>query len=149
MRGICLGLLLAVSLPGVAADDFKVIELEQDVIELERRVDALARDVEQLQQRGPERAMPQSAAAAGADCPAAQPCSPPWLSVSSWERIRPGMSEFEVIGILGPPSSVRGAADSPTRMLMYAMEIGSNAFLAGRVDLEDRRVKAVQTPVLK
>jgi hypothetical protein len=148
MRGFCLGLLLAVSLPGVAADDFKVIELEQDMIELERRVEALSRDVEQLQQRGSERAMPQ-AAPAGADCPAAQPCSPPWLSVSSWERVRSGMSEFEVIGILGPPSSVRGAADSPTRTLMYAMEIGSSAFLSGRVDLKDRRVIAVQVPALR
>jgi hypothetical protein len=148
MRGTCLGLLLAVSLPAVAADDFKLIELEQDVIELERRVEALSRDVEQLQQRGFDRTTA-PAAPGGADCAAAQPCSPPWLSVSSWERVRPGMSEFEVIGILGPPSSVRGAADSPARTLMYAMEIGSNAFLAGRVDLEDRRVTAVQLPVLK
>jgi hypothetical protein len=143
MRETCLGLLLAVSLPAVAADDFKVIELEQDVIELERRVEALWRDVEQLQRATPP------AAPVGADCPAAQPCAPAWLSVSSWERVRPGMSEFEAIGILGPPSSVRGAADSPTRTLMYAMEIGSNAFLAGRVDLEDRRVTAVQAPVLR
>src|SRR5262245_60107070 len=148
MRGTCLGLLLAASLPAVAADDFKLIELEQDVIELERRVEALSRDVEQLQQRGFDRAAA-PAASTGPDCPAAQPCSPAWLSVSGWERVREGMSEFEVIGILGPPSSVRGAADSPTRTLMYAMEIGSNAFLAGRVDLEDRRVKAVQAPVLR
>jgi hypothetical protein len=148
MRGTCLGLLLAVSLPAVAADDFKIIELEQDVIELERRVEALARDVEQLQERGFDRAPP-ATAPAGTDCPAAQPCSPAWLSVSSWERVRPGMSEFEVIGILGPPSSVRGAADSPTRTLMYALEIGSNAFLAGHVDLEDRRVTVVQRPTLR
>ncbi len=147
MRGTCLALLLGASLPGVAADDFKVIELEQDMIELERRVEALSRDVEQLQQRGLDQTTAR-AATAGGDCPAAQPCAPAWLSVASWERVRPGMSEFEVIGILGPPSSVRGAADSPTRTLMYAMEIGSNAFLAGRVDLEERRVVAIQTPVL-
>jgi hypothetical protein len=148
MRGTCLALLLGASLPGVAADDFKVIELEQDVIELERRVEALSRDIEQLQQRGLDQTTVR-AAAAGADCPAAQPCSPAWLSVSSWERVRPGMSEFEVIGILGPPSSVRGPADSPTRTLMYAMEIGSSAFLSGRVDFKDRRVIAVQVPALR
>jgi hypothetical protein len=148
MRGTCLVLWLGASLPGVAADDFKVIELEQDMIELERRVEALSRDVEQLQQRGLDQPTAR-AATAGGDCPAAQPCSPAWLSVASWERVRPGMSEFEVIGILGPPSSVRGAADSPTRTLMYAMEIGSNAFLAGRVDLEEHRVVAIQTPVLR
>ena len=51
MRGMFPGLLLAVSLPCFAADDFKVIELEQDVIELERRVEELSRQVAQLQQR--------------------------------------------------------------------------------------------------
>jgi hypothetical protein len=46
------GLLLAISLPCFAADDFKVIELEQDVIELERRVEELSRQLAQLEQRG-------------------------------------------------------------------------------------------------
>jgi hypothetical protein len=32
---------------------------------------------------------------------------------------------------------------------MYAMEIGSSAFLSGQVLLTDRRVTGIQTPVLK
>ena len=59
------------------------------------------------------------------------------------------MSEFEVIDILGPPSSVRGAPESESRTLMYAMEIGSSAFLSGRVELKDRRVVEVQVPALR
>ncbi len=75
--------------------------------------------------------------------------SPAWLSAANWRRVRPGMGEFEVIDILGPPSSVRGAPEAQSRTLMYAMEIGSSAFLSGRVDLKDRRVIEVQVPALR
>ena len=145
MRGICSGLLLALCLPCMAADDFKVIELEQDVIELERRVEELARQVAQLQ-RGVASTTPP---VTSPKCPEAQACSPQWLSATNWSRIRPGMGEFEVIDILGPPSSVRGAPEAQSRTLMYAMEIGSSAFLTGRVDLKDRRVIEVQVPALR
>ena len=147
MRGMFPGLLLAISLPCVAADDFKVIELEQDVVELERRVEELSRQLAQLQQRGTA-----SAAAARATpqkCPDAQACSPAWLSAANWRRVQPGMGEFEVIDILGPPSSVRGAPEAQSRTLMYAIEIGASAFLSGRVDLKNRRVVEVQIPVLR
>jgi hypothetical protein len=147
MRGVFPGLLLAISLPCFAADDFKVIELEQSVLELERRVEELSRQLAQLQQRGtastaPARAMPQK-------CPDALACSPAWLSAANWGRVQPGMGEFEVIDILGPPSSVRGAPESESRTLIYAMEIGSSAFLSGRVGLKDRRVVEVQAPALR
>jgi len=146
MRGICGGLLLALCLPCMAADDFKVIKLEQDVIELERRVEELSRQVAQLQQRN-------AAAATRPETPVERPAvtagSTPWLSAANWGRVRPGMSEFEVIDILGPPSSVRGAPDSESRALIYAMEIGSSAFLSGRVELKDRRVVEVQVPALR
>ena len=145
MRGIYGGLLLGLCLPCTAADDFKVIELEQDVIELERRVEELSRQVAQLQQRN-------VAAATRPATPVEFPApagSVPWLSAANWGRVRAGMSEFEVIEILGPPSSVRGAPESESRTLMYAMEIGSSSFLSGRVELKDRRVVEVQVPTLK
>lgn len=146
MRGIYGGLLLALCLPCTAADNFKVIELEQDVIELERRVEELSRQVAQLQQRNAAAATrPETPAG----CPAAMADSPAWLSAANWRRIRPGLGEFEVIDILGPPSSVRGAPEAQSRTLMYAMEIGSSAFLSGRVDLKDRRVIEVQVPALR
>jgi hypothetical protein len=145
MRGIYGGLLLALCLPCTAADDFKVIELEQDVIELERRVEELSRQVAQLQQRN---AAATTGPATPVECPAPAG-SAAWLSAANWGRVRPGMSEFEVVDILGPPSSVRGAPESESRTLMYAMEIGSSAFLSGRVDLKDRRVVEVQVPALR
>ena len=146
MRGMFPGLLLAISVPCVAADDFKVIELEQDVVELERRVEELSRQLAQLQQRGtvspPARVTPQK-------CPDAHTCSPAWLSAANWRRVQPGMGEFEVIDVLGPPSSVRGAPDAQSRTLMYAIEIGASAFLSGRVDLKGRRVVEIQVPALR
>ena len=143
MRGMFPGLLLAINLPCFAADDFKVIELEQDVLELERRVEELSRQLAQLQQRGTA-----STAAAGATpqkCPSAQACSPAWLSAANWRRVRAGMGEFEVIDILGPP----GAPEAQSRTLTYAMEIGSSAFLSGHVNLKDRAVVEVQVPALR
>ena len=146
MRGICVGLLLAFCLPCVAADDFKLIKLEQQVLDLERQVEDLSRQVAQLQQRGvgatAQRAAP-------AERPVAPAGSPLWLSAASWRRVRTGMSEFEVIDILGPPSALRGAPDSDSRTLMYAMEIGSSGFLSGSVQLKDRRVVEIQIPVLQ
>jgi hypothetical protein len=146
MRGIYGGLLLALCLPCTAADDFKVIELEQDVIELERRVEELSRQVAQLQQRNAAAAI---LPGTSVECPTVTAGSPSWLSAANWGRVRPGMSEFEVVGILGPPSSVRGAPESESRALMYALEIGSSAFLSGRVELKDRRVVEVHVPALR
>jgi hypothetical protein len=146
MRAIYVGLLWTICLPCVAADDFKVIELEQDVLELERRVEELSRQVAQLQQRTAKAA---TRPVAPVESPAATAGSPSWLSAANWARVRAGMSEFEVIDVLGPPSSVRGGAESGSRTLIYAMEIGSSAFLSGRVDLKDRRVVEVQVPALR
>jgi len=57
------------------------------------------------------------------------------------------MSELEVVSVLGPPSSMRSQAG--TRVLLYAMEIGSSGFLGGSVTFRDRVVTEVQNPVLK
>ena len=146
MRALCLGLLWAVCLPCRAADDFKVIALEQDVLELTRRVEALSREVDRLQQRRTSYAV---ARETPSSCAGAGPCPPLWLRAANWQRVRTGMGELEVIEILGTPTSVRGSAEAHSRTLMYALEIGASAFLSGQVQLTDRRVTEVQPPVLK
>ena len=70
-----------------------------------------------------------------------------WVDGSKWQRIKTGMTELEVIGLLGPPTSMR-AKDSD-RVLLYAMEIGSSGFLSGSVRLRDRVVLEVQAPALR
>ena len=130
---------------GVAADDFKVIKLEQDVVNLQRRVDELSRQLDQLRQRsavsGTSRSM--------AEGPGPTAEAPPrWLSAANWQRVHPGMSELEVIEILGPPASVRtNSADA--RTLLYAMELGPSAFLGGSVAFAAGRVVDLQVPILK
>jgi hypothetical protein len=57
------------------------------------------------------------------------------------------MGELEVIGILGPPTSMR--QEGETRVLLYAMEIGSTGFVGGSVELRDRKVSEVLKPVLR
>src|SRR5688572_17644339 len=105
---------------GAAADDFKVIKLEQDVRNLERQVQGLTREIADLRSRlvrsGEQRPL-------GRLSGHREPVSFDWLSAVNWDRVRPGMSELEVIGILGPPTSMRPAEDG--RVLLYAMEIGS------------------------
>jgi hypothetical protein len=137
---------LTFSVQGLAADDFKVIKLEQDVINLQRRVEELSREVDQLQQRAPVADASPTAAATSTPPP---DDAPRWLSAANWNRVHPGMSELEVIEILGPPASVRGGAAGSSRTLMYAMELGSSAFLAGSVTLEARKVVDVEAPSLR
>jgi hypothetical protein len=128
-----------------AADDFKVIKLEQDVRNLERQVQTLTREVSVLQ-----RQLAHASEAPAAPARAASPTpdvSSGWLNAANWKRIQPGMSELEVIDILGAPTSMRASHEQ--RVLMYAVEIGTSGFLSGSVQLANRQVTSVQTPVLK
>jgi hypothetical protein len=72
----------------MAADDFKIIKLEQDVLNLERQVQDLSRQIAQLQQRSvgstAQRAAP-------AERPVGPAGSPSWLSAANWSRVRTGM----------------------------------------------------------
>lgn len=136
-------LMLAVS-HAYAVDDFRVIKLEQDVRNLERDVRELSRQVDELSaqlsragDRGPSRRT---------SAPS-QPASSSWLVAANWDRIRAGMNELEVIDILGPPSSMR--IEDGDRVLLYAMEIGTDGFLSGSVTLRERKVVEVAKPVLK
>jgi hypothetical protein len=52
-----------------------------------------------------------------------------------------------VIEALGAPTSMR--VQDGTRLLLYAMEIGSSGFLSGSVTLKDREVIAIELPTLK
>jgi hypothetical protein len=123
------------------ADDLRVSQLEQEVRRLERQVYALSRRLDELQRPSftPER--PAAPAAA------APPSDGGWIDAAKWRRVKPGMTELDVIGLLGPPTSMR--EDSGERVLLYALEVGASGFLGGSVTLRDRVVTGVQTPVLR
>ncbi|MEO6080033.1 MAG: hypothetical protein ABIQ86_09675 [Steroidobacteraceae bacterium] len=141
--------MLALSLLGApitvsAADDLRLSQLEREVRNLERIVQTQSQQIEQLRRQWPQpedRQRRPSSPATGATNDAV------WLDASKWLLIKPGMSELEVISLLGPPVSMR--TEDGGRMLLYAMEIGSSGFLSGSVMLRERVVLKVQKPELR
>lgn len=142
-------MLLAAMLSGTAAvaqaaDDFKITLLEQAVRELQRQVQAQAQQIDALRR---QLALPAGQSATAAVPAAGTSSAALWLEASRWQRVQTGMGELEVIGMLGPPTSMR--ADGAERVLLYAMEIGTSGFLSGSVTLRNRAVTAIQVPVLR
>jgi hypothetical protein len=133
--------LMALCSVTAGADDLKVIKLEQDVRNLERTVQDLSRQIADLKlQLALTGARPGPGAA-----PA--PRTDGWLVAANWQRLSEGMSEKEVLAILGPPTSARPEAGA--RVLFYAMEVGPEAILAGHVTLREQRVTEIVAPRLR
>lgn len=144
MRYRWLALLLIVTWPLASADDFTVLKLQQDVENLKQRVQELSRQVEDLQEQ-----LTRANAQPGKTTrpAAATSASTTWLDAGNWNRVRSGMSELEVISILGVPTSMR--TENGARVLLYATEIGSSGFLSGRVTIRDAQVTNIAQPVLR
>jgi hypothetical protein len=149
-------MLLVTALPAVAQDNLQLSRLEQEVRQLQREVSVLSQLVSQLRAQADKPAIPAAPPALLLPPPGAASASPPvpavaanarWLSADRWQRLRPGLSELEVIGELGPPTSMRGQENE--RVLHYALQIGSSGFLAGSVTLRERVVVAIEKPTLK
>jgi hypothetical protein len=134
-------MLLVLPAAALAADDARVMRLEQDVRTLQREVQNLSRQIDQL------RLQTTRPSADGRLPPPPVTDSSGWLDAAKWKKLRPGMSELDVISTLGTPTSTR-ERDGAHEML-YATEIGSSAFLGGSVLLRDRKVVEVQVPTLK
>jgi hypothetical protein len=71
-----------------------------------------------------------------------------WLQSKSWDKLRPGMSESDVVSVLGPPTTSRSAERGP-QILFYALELEAGGFLSGRVVIADHRVLEIHRPELK
>jgi hypothetical protein len=134
---------LLMPLTALAADEQRLSFLEQEVRNLQRQVMTLSRQLDELRTR-PDRAPSTTSAAARAASPVS---SDQWLDGKNWRQLSKGMSELEVIGMLGPPTSMRTQGNE--RVLLYAMEIGSSGFLGGSVTLRDREVSEVRPPILQ
>jgi outer membrane murein-binding lipoprotein Lpp len=144
LRPIIFAALMGISPLSIAADDLKVSQLEQDVRELQRQVQALSRQIESQRMASPATS---GAPAGPREAPKAVGVALLWIDAAHWQKIKSGMNELEVIGILGPPTSMRG--QEGTRVLFYAMELGSSGYLGGSVTLRDRSVVSVQAPRLQ
>jgi hypothetical protein len=141
-RLLLTALLLLASFAASAADDLKVMRLEQDVRDLQRQVLGLTRQIEELQRRPTPGIRTERAFSSPAKASAEE-----WVDAAKWNRLKSGMSELEVINTLGPPTTIR--EESGARVLRYAMEIGTSGFLGGSVTLRDRVVVEVRKPALQ
>lgn len=140
-----------------AQDGANVARLEQEVRQLQREMLNLSQQLSELRARAdrpPAPAFPSTAVspsnAAGARSEAANGAggaSARWINASLWQSLRQGMSELQILEILGPPTSMRDQGGE--RVLLYALEIGNAGFLAGSVTLRDRVAATIETPRLK
>jgi hypothetical protein len=137
-------LLLCTPIAAGAADALKISQIEQDILRLQQQIQDQARQIEALRLR---LAQPPSLPEAREPAKTPPVQSGIWLDASRWARVKPGMSELEVITLLGPPTSMRSNGDD--RVLLYAIEIGASGFLGGSVTLRERQVLQVQNPQLR
>jgi hypothetical protein len=146
MRAILIALVLALAIPAHAAEDFRVMKLEQDVRTLERQVQSLQRLVNELQlrarQANPALELHTDRGASSTETDQA------WLNSAAWNRVRTGMSELEVIEILGKPTALRPDAND-RRALLYTLEIGATSFLTGAVSFDNGKVVNIQKPTVR
>jgi hypothetical protein len=70
-----------------------------------------------------------------------------WIDAEKWKKVRAGMSELEVVSVLGPPTSMREA--NGARLLFYAYEIQQGSFLSGSVTLRNRVATEIHKPELR
>jgi hypothetical protein len=134
--------------PASSQDALRVRQLENEVSRLQRELDAQSRRIDQL-----ERSVRGAATMPSVPAPdlGRRPVesSPAWLVSTNWDRVRPGMKDVDVIALLGRPTSVRQDPDGKSHALLYAMEIGPTAVLAGNVQLNESGVSQVNKPTLR
>ncbi len=133
---------LLLCLPAASpADDGRIAFLEQEVRSLQRQVQTLSRRLDEVTTR-PDR-LPARTFQSAAKAPAS---AVEWIDAAKWRKVQPGMSELEVVELLGAPTSMR--EEDGARVLLYATEIGGG-YLGGSVRLRERAVVEVRKPELQ
>lgn len=135
-------LILMCGIAAAQARDPRVDELTKENAQLkvriadqEKRIAELEKSVKALQ-------------AAAAPMPTPIPAeTPPWHRASNWTLIKSGMSEAQVVGILGPQTSVDASIDK--RTLFYTPDAHSTSTLNGSVTLIGDRVTAMTPPAFQ
>jgi hypothetical protein len=154
-----------VTASATAADDLKISQLEQEVRELQRlvqqqsrRIDALENSVRQarvnvvpLPERTPASAQAATQSKAGQSSAGQSGSIQPnvWLDAANWDRLKIGMTEADVMRLLGAPTTTRSIPPGDVQTLFYAMELEAGGYLSGRVVTREQRVLEIHRPTLK
>jgi hypothetical protein len=128
-------------------DDYRVRQLETDVRALQLLVEQQARRIDALQaaigqSRTGRPSLPSQVAAKA-------PSGALWLQRANWDKLRNGMSEADVMRLLGPPTTVRKPENGGAQTLFYSMELDAGGFLSGNVVIGDQQVLEIHAPALK
>lgn len=136
--------------PAAMADEgARISRLETEIQQLRSQLDEQNRRIQQLEaelarrsaapvlsaQPRPRAGDPRTEAAAGGP--------QPWHTAPAWARVKPGMSEAQVIAILGAPTAAE--AVGALKSLFYR-GVPGRAELGGHVNLKDGQVVAVSQP---
>lgn len=146
---VCGTLALSAAAPAWSQDELRVRQLENEVSRLQRELDAQSRRIDELERNTRSAGANLTPAPPGAARRSSAESSPAWLVSTNWDRIRPGMKELDVIALLGRPTSVRTDPDGKTHSLLYALELGPTAVLAGSVRLNASGVSEITKPTLR
>lgn len=117
--------------------------LKRLVAEQDRRISQLEKAVEALRSASaPSREQPEAAS----ETSKPKSSKPLWQDPAAWEKVKDGMSEAQVIGILGKPTSVENDASLRTLVYETKKSLGAGS-LSGKVKLLDGRVWLVEVPI--
>jgi len=137
--------------PAVADDTARISRLETEIQQLRAQLDEQNRRIQRMeaelglrggQPQPPAQREPQASGGRQSDTPAASGPQP-WHAAPAWQRIQPGMTEAEVVAVLGRPTAAEsvGALKS-----LFYRGLAGRAELSGHVNLKDGRVVAVSKP---
>jgi hypothetical protein len=150
LRFACLPVLAVLAAGAAVADDSaRISRLETEIQQLRALVDEQARRIQRLEDEMKRRAAapaPQPRPRLGdmrTDAPAPA-VRRPWHGSAPWERVTKGMSEADVVGILGEPTSADAIGTLKT--LFYRGAVPGGGQLSGHVNLKEGRVVAVSKP---
>lgn len=125
-------------------DEFRLSDIEQKIRDLEATVREQARLISQLQSQ-PASSRSNAVPAVGLRNSSTEL---PWINAATWARLKPGMSELQVVELLGTPTQLR-VADDQTRQLLYTLEIGRSGYLSGRITFNQGVVASIEIPTLR
>jgi hypothetical protein len=138
--------------PAVADDAARISRLETEIQQLRAQLDEQNRRIQRLEAELERRAgvsqprseLEPSPRADGRQANTPVPSGPqPWHTAPAWERIHPGMSEAEVVAVLGAPTVAESVG--VLKSLFYR-GLAGRAELSGHVNLKEGRVVAVSKP---
>lgn len=140
IRSLSVVLALACSQVIGAKDASRIQQLEKDIAVLKRTVVEQSKRIEALERQLPP------AASAPSRSPSKQSDSTRrgWNNPASWSRVKYGMSQSQVVSILGQPTSIEDMGS--VRTLFYRGEVNGR-LVSGNVRLADDRALVVNAPV--